>query len=107
MTGSTFFNTKIGKGVIAFCMIFVTYLVLFASGTNDYKFLMTGGFVGAVSAAIVVGGNYLQGNTGQSFRLLIWRACCDFAIGVRYILMPAFNAYVCGGTACTFSASTS
>lgn len=43
---------------------------------------------------------FFQRWRGSAFKMLFFRALCDFGLGLRFILIPAFNQYLCGSRVC-------
>lgn len=93
-------STKGGKAGLALFAVFILYICLFATNSKDYTFGIVGGYVGAVSSLIVMCDIYFRRHNGATFKLLFWRALCDFGIALRFILIPAFNWYVCNSRDC-------
>lgn len=42
-----------------------------------------------------------NGHWAPQVSLLFWRALCETGVGLRFLLQPAFNLYVCHSVNCT------
>jgi len=94
-------NHKVFKCTIAIIIVFIIYMILFLTNQADYTFGMIGGYVGFFSASIIIGDSLIHPISASSFKLLYWRAICDIAVAIRFILTPAFNLYLCNSMTCT------
>jgi hypothetical protein len=49
----------------------------------------------------VIAGYARQGS--KAYSTLFWRAMCDLGVALRFVLVPAFNYYICGNLVCSYS----
>lgn len=87
-------------GILALIVIFV-YTVLFLSYSLNDAFSVAGGAVGAGASLFVVLNIALVQGFDSSTSILFWRTLCDLGLAIRFLLIPAFNIYICGSTQCT------
>lgn len=81
--------------------VFISFLMIPAAtkgATNDYFFY--GGLLGMFSSAVVIYRMLLK-ESSSSRTLLMYRAVCDFGIGLRFVLNPVFMQSVCESNSCS------